>query len=209
VGALTGAVVFPDLNYGMVEHPAFKGVFLSNTTYSSLVREVCLGVESLGFQKILFISGHGPNNVPILNVLKELYEERPRERLFGMAHCLTLVNQLLPDVIKERPVGHSDFRETSIMLALDESHVQMEKASGPEKIIGPVTGNLQSAGVHLVGIDEGTMNLCHGHEAIERHGAYGRIHDASKEEGEEILETLADFISEVVEELRKIKLPLT
>ena len=208
VGSRTGAVVFPNLNYGVVEHPAFHGVFLSSHTYLSLVKEVCLGIESLGFQKILFISGHGPNNAPILNVLKELYEERPKERLFGMAHCLTLLNQLMPGFIEGRPVGHGDFRETSIMLALDEGHVQMEKASGPERIQGPITDKLESAGVHLMGMDEGTLNICHGLEDLERHGAYGQISGASKEQGETILETLADFISGVVEEFRNIELPL-
>lgn len=207
VGARTGAVVFPNLNYGVVEHPAFHGVFLSNHTYLSLVREVCLGVESLGFQKILFISGHGPNNAPILQVLKELYGERPMERLFGMVHCLTLVNQLMPDFIKDRPIGHGDFRETSIMLALDESNVQMEKASDPGRMKGSIAGKLESAGVHLVGLGEGKMNICHANKDLERHGAYGQISGSSKEQGEKILETLADFISGVVEELRKIQLP--
>ena len=208
VGARTGAVVFPNLNYGIVEHPAFHGVFLSNHTYLSLVREVCLGVESLGFQKILFISGHGPNNAPILQVLKELYEERPKERLFGMAHCLTLVNQLMPDLVKDRPVGHGDFRETSIMLALDESNVQMENASSSEKIEGPITRKLESAGAHLMGMDGSNMNICHAHKDLEMHGAYGQVSGSSKDQGEKILETLADFIGGVVEELRKIELPL-
>ena len=209
VGARTGAVVFPNLNYGAVEHPAFRGVFLSNTTYSSLLREVCLGVESLGFQKILFISGHGPNNAPILHVLKELYGERPKERLFGMVHCLTLLNQLMPDFIQDRPIGHGDFRETSIMLAIAESNVQMDKASDPGKIKGSIKGKLESAGVHLIGSGEGKMNICHANEDLEKHGAYGQVSGSSKEEGEKILETLADFISGVVEELRKIDLPLT
>ena len=126
----------------------------------------------------------------------------------GMAHCLTLVNQLMPDFVKDRPTGHGDFRETSIMLALDESNVQMEKVSGPEMIKGPITRKLESAGVHLMGMNGGKMNICHAHKDLERHGAYGQVSGASKEQGEKILETLADFIGGVVEELRKVELPL-
>jgi creatinine amidohydrolase/Fe(II)-dependent formamide hydrolase-like protein len=85
----------------------------------------------------------------------------------------------------------------------------MEKASGPERIKGSLAGDLESKGVHLVGMNEGRMNLCHDNQDLERHGVYGQITGSSKEEGEQILGTLADFISGVVEELRKIELPLS
>ena len=208
VGARTGAAVFPSLNHGIIEHPAFQGVFLSDSTYSSLVREVCIGVESLGFKKILFISGHGPNNPCIFKVLKELFEERPRERLFCMAHCMTLVNQLMPDFVVGRHTGHGDFRETSIMLAIDEKHVYQEKASGPEKIAKTFAGVLESVGVHLIGLDEGRISLCHNIHELEIDGGYGQVKGASKVQGEKVLTILADFLSRVIEELHKIILPL-
>ena len=207
VGAKTGAVLFPGLNYGIVEYPGFHGVFLDDSTYTGLIRDVCLGVEALGFRKILFISGHGPNNACILKVLKELFEQRPKERLFGMAHCMTLVNELMPDFIKDRPVGHSDFRETSIMLAIDDKSVSLQKASGPEKISASLSGKLTSAGVHLIGLDGGKLNLCHEVEDLEIHGGYGQVKGATREDGEKILKTLSDFIADVVDELRGVELP--
>jgi creatinine amidohydrolase len=208
VGDRTGAVVFPRLNYGMNEHPAFHGVFLSDNTYSSLVRDVCLGVESLGFRKILFLSGHGPNNPCIFKVLKELFEERPKDRLLGLAHCMTLVNQLLPDFIRGRHIGHSDFRETSIMLAIDDRHVYPERASGQGEITKSFSGKLESVGVHLIGLDEGKMNLCHEVDELEIHGGYGQVQGASREQGEKIITTVADFLGRIVDELRRIELPL-
>ena len=51
VGDKTGAVVFRSLDYGIIEHPAFRGVFLSDNTYSSVVKEVCLGVENWDLRK--------------------------------------------------------------------------------------------------------------------------------------------------------------
>jgi creatinine amidohydrolase len=208
VGDRTGAAVFPSLNYGIIEHPAFQGVFLSDNAYSSLVREVCLGVESLGFQKILFISGHGPNNSCIFKVLRELFKEESKGRLFCMAHCMTLVSQLMPDFVVGRHTGHSDFRETSIMLALDEKHVHLEKASGPERIAKPFAGQLQSVGVHVIGLDEGRINLCHNIRDLETDGGYGQVGGASREQGEKALSILADYLSRIVNELQKIRLPL-
>ena len=208
VGDRTGAVVFPTLDYGIMEHPAFRGVFLSDPTYASLVREVCLGIEKLGFKKMLFISGHGPNNPCIFKVLKALFEENPKDRLLGMAHCMTLINQLLPDFVSGRHTGHSDFRETSIMLAIDEKYVYPRRASGPEIIKKNFAGGIESAGVHLIGLDAGKINLCHEMDELEAHGGYGQVRGASKEKGEKVLTVLADFLSRVVSELRAIELPL-
>jgi creatinine amidohydrolase len=208
VGDRTGAVVFPTLSYGIIEHPAFHGVFLSESTYSSLVKEVCLGVESLGFKKILFVSGHGPNNPSILRVLKELFKDEPKGRLFCMAHCMTLVSQLMPDFVKGRLTGHSDFRETSVILAIDEKHVRSKRTSGPERIGKSFAGQLESVGVHLIGLDEGRINLCHNIHELEIEGRYGDVNGASREQGKKVLSVLADFLGRVVDELRKIELPL-
>jgi creatinine amidohydrolase len=203
VGERTGAIVFPNLDYGVREHPAFHGVFLSDRLYTSLVREVCLGIEALGFNRILFISGHGPNNACIFNALKALFEEKPTRRLFGIAHCMTLVNQLLPELVAGRPVGHSDFRETSIMLAIDETLVHPERASGSETIQQNFAGRLESTGVHIVGLAKGHIHLCHENEDLTAHGGYGRVQGASKEQGEEVLNVLTDFLCSVVNELKK------
>ncbi len=201
VGERTGAVVFPNLDYGVEEHPAFGGVFLDDATYAALVRDVCLGIERLGFDKILLISGHGPNNACIFRVLKELFRERPDRRYFGLAHCMTLINQLMPDFVAGRPVGHSDFRETSIMLAINEKLVYPEKASGPETLTQPFAGSLKSAGVHLIGQGGGSIHFCHALGELETHGGYGRVRGASRDRGEAVLSVLADFLSGLVKDL--------
>ena len=207
VGDKTGAVVFPSLEYGIMEHPAFRGVFLSDKTYSSVVKDVCLGIQNLGFKKILFISGHGPNNSCIFKVLKELYEKKPNEYLLGMAHCMTLVNQLMPDFVEGQNLGHSDFVETSVMLAIDEKHVYPEKFAGPEKLERLIGKELKIADIHLAGIDKGRFHLLHNNTVMEIHGGYGNVNSASKEKGEKVLSVLVDFLSRVVNELREIKLP--
>lgn len=207
VGRKTGAVVFPALAYGVSEHPAFQGAFLSDETFSSVVRELCSGIEKMGFRKILFISGHGPNNACILSVIKALFEASPGRRLLGLAHCMTLVNQLMPDFVKDRPTGHSDYRETAIMLAVNAQQVNLAKAAIPERISKAFSGSLKSTGVHIVGLDEANIHLCHGIDELDTYGGYGQIKGASKEDGEKILTVLSDFLSRVVDELRRIELP--
>lgn len=198
----TGAVVFPNLDYGVMEHPAFDGVFLPDSLYTEMVREICLGIEKLGFRKILFISGHGPNNACILNALKALYQEKPDKRFFGIAHCMTLINQLMPEFVADRPTGHSDFRETSIMLAVDESLVHPERATGAKAIQKKFSGRLESTGVHIVGLAQGHIHLCHANDDLETHGGYGQVQGASKESGENVLKVLTNFLCQVIEELK-------
>ncbi len=205
----TGAIVFPTLHYGIIETAAFQGVFLNESTYSAVVKDICLGVESLGFKKILFISGHGPNNPYILQVLKQLFKEKHDERIFCMAHCMTLIRQLMPDFIQGRHIGHSDFRETSIMLVIDNEHVLLDRVSQPEKIASNFVGNLESAGVHLVGLEPGKISLCHDITELKDSGGYGQVEGASVELGERILNTLVDYLTHVVNELIEIRLPLS
>lgn len=206
VGEKTGAIVFPNLDYGVREHPAFCGVFLSDQLYTSLVREICLGLETLGFKKILFISGHGPNNPCIFSALKTLFEEKPAQRLFGIAHCMTLINQLMPEFVSGRPIGHSDFRETSIMLAIDQALVRSTETAGPEVIQKKFSGQLESTGVHIVGLEKGYIHLCHINDDLETHGGYGRVRGASKEQGEEVLNVLTDFLCRVVIDLKSTEI---
>jgi creatinine amidohydrolase len=206
VGERTGAAVFPGLNYGIMEYPSIRGVFLSENTFACLVKEVCLGVEKIGFKKILFISGHGPNNPSVLRVLKEVYEERPASRLFGMAHCMTLVKHLMPDFIEGLHTGHGDFVETSIMLAIAEKKVDTEKYTGPENIKNPFIGKLKRTGIHRVALDGGEINLFHQISELGNHGAFGHVSSATKEKGEKVLNKIADFLIQIVDELRKVNL---
>lgn len=208
VGTRTGAVVFPTLTYGILEASVFQGVYLSGNTYSCLVKEVCLGVESLGFRKILFISAHHPNNPFILHVLKELFEEKPKERILSFAHCGSLAAQLLPDLVKSEHGGHAGFRETSVMMAIDEKIVDLSKVSQPAKIAKKFSGGLESADVQVVNFGKAKVTLFHKIDSLKNSAGWGKVEGASEEYGREILSTLSDYLSLFVEELRKIKLPL-
>ena len=124
-----------------------------------------------------------------------------------MAHCMTLVNQLLPDLVAGQHLGHSDFVETSVMLAIDEKNVYPEKYAGPEQLERNLGNKLKIADVHLVGLGKGRINLFHNNSELEIHGGYGNVNKASKEQGENVLSVLVDYLSRVVIELHNIKLP--
>lgn len=210
VGERTGAVVFPPLTYGIRETTAYQGVYLSGNIFSSLVREICSDIESLGFQRILFITAHHENNPFIFDVIKERFNQKPNERIYCIIHCGTLAVQIMPDLVKPEHGGHSGFRETSVMLAIDEELVHLDRASQPKKIHKRFFGELESVDVHVVALREGKgkVILCHNTEELTSAAGYGVIEGTSREYGEKVLEGSVNYISRVVDELKAIELPM-
>lgn len=200
----SGAVIFPTVPFGIIETTAFPGIFLSELTYQRLIREVTLAIESFGFYKILFLSGHHENNPSIFSIMKELSAEMPDKRIFCLAHCMTLIGQITPEIIANRHIGHSDFRETSLMMAIDSNAVRINDATQVEEISFPITTDLRSIGIHKVKLKNGSVYLCHQIEDLTRYGGYGQIIDSSKETGENILLKLSDYLSKIIQEMKKM-----
>jgi creatinine amidohydrolase len=203
-GGKCGAVVFPTIPFGIIETTAFPGLFLSEHTYQKLIREVTLSIESIGFSKILFLSGHHENNPSIFSIMKELSAEKPEKRIYCLAHCMTLIGQIIPEIIKNRHIGHSDFRETSLMLAIDPDAVRMSDAKQITDISFPITNDLKSIGIHKVQLENGSVNLCHKIKEITQNGGYGEFFVSSKETGDKILEELSDYLSKIIREMKKL-----
>jgi creatinine amidohydrolase/Fe(II)-dependent formamide hydrolase-like protein len=200
----SGAVVFPIVPFGIIETTAFPGIFLSGHIYQELIREVTLSIESFGFYKILFLSGHHDNNPSILNVMKELAAEKPGKRVFCLVHCMTLIGEIIPEIIANRHIGHSDFRETSLMLAIDSSTVHMNDATQVEEINVPITNDLISIGIHKAKLESGSVYLCHQIEDITKNGGYGQLNGSCKETGENIILSLSDYLSKIIQEMKKM-----
>ena len=75
----TGAILAPCLPYGfadeMREYPGTLGV--TATTLMSIVSDLCLGFCRQGFQKVIFITGHGANKAPCELAFYKVWEEFP------------------------------------------------------------------------------------------------------------------------------------
>ncbi len=81
-GAETGALVGPTLGVGMAQHHmAFPGtVTLRPSTLILVLRDVVLSLAEHGFERFLFINGHG-GNVPSLGAaFYEIHAEQRRSR---------------------------------------------------------------------------------------------------------------------------------
>ena len=120
--------ILPTLSYGRsVEHAGFVGtVTLSTETLLNVCREIGRSVAASGFRRLVFLNGHG-GNVALLDVVgrdiraeTDLMVFRIMPSQFGVPEGV--------DCPDSEFAAHADFVETSVMLALDESLVHLDRA---------------------------------------------------------------------------------
>jgi len=94
VGKRLNIIVAPVLPYGMSQHHmGFKGtITVSPIVYMQFIKEIVLSLLSHGFQKIIFINGHGGN----INSVKTAFEQVKYEGKKGFLDIISWF--LLPEV---------------------------------------------------------------------------------------------------------------
>ncbi|VVC00350.1 Creatinine amidohydrolase [uncultured archaeon] len=115
VSAKTGALVLPPLNYGFCYtlRPWAGTLSLRSETFAANIRDITRELVRNGFDRILFLNGHGANATICGHVLKELADE---EKFTGCIVSWWTIKEL--DAICGRETGHADENEESIVMAL-------------------------------------------------------------------------------------------
>lgn len=87
LGATTGALVAPVLNYGMAQHHlGFPGsASLRPSTLIRVVVDLLEGWQRAGFARFFFVNGHGGNVAPLQSAFAELHAELARHGRPGAA----------------------------------------------------------------------------------------------------------------------------
>jgi creatinine amidohydrolase len=79
VACRTGAILVPALPYGfsdeMREYPGSLGV--SADTFSAIIVDLCKNFCFQGFQKVIFLTGHGANKAPCELAFYKVWEQYP------------------------------------------------------------------------------------------------------------------------------------
>lgn len=126
-----GGLVAPPIWYGYsLDHLGFPGLtWLTAATLSAVVHDVALSLSVGGFREIIFVNGHYTNVVALNAAVGAVADELAKG---SVAFSFTYWDGLPPDELEEfLSLGtglHSQIGETSAMLAVDESLVDMEKA---------------------------------------------------------------------------------
>lgn len=176
----------------------------------NLVNDVGRSLIHHGFNRIIFINGHGSNVKVIDPVLRKLRYETGALISFVkpyMENYVGILEGLMENPWEETPGWHSSELETSQDLAWNEKYVRMDraeftKAHIPEFLPKSFEKKDGMPDVEFDGYKYFTFPMDH-HEFIET-GVIGNPLRATKEKGEESFRRLSEHVARGVLELQKV-----
>ena len=203
------AIVLPTIPFGYnTYHMDFPGcIDIPKEHLANLYMDVCKSLYRWGIRKIVFLSPHGGNHRVIDDVAIRLRYEK------GMLSALvsyTVSEKLKPNLADYHSEGMVD--EASMMLYLrpDTAHPERVKFKGLKNPFGP---RISTSYNRRFTFGKGEITIYNITKDITDDAEWGDtskatdMSNASRELGEDIIETAVNYIVEFIEEFRKVKIP--
>ena len=214
VGEISPVVVTPAIPIGYADyHADFPGTLsLSEETLSRVYYETCSYLIEYGVTHILFINGHGGNLGPLTTVGNKLRKENI---LAATIMWWETAQSIDPSWSL---IGHGDFLETSVMLAIAEKIVDLGEAKLPVR--QNLSDSLVLDDIHECRFKSGLVHVSlrtHDYSATGDMIEYGVSPNvdhsvppstATAKLGKEILDKVAVYIKEFIEEFKEVRLPV-
>ena len=177
--------------------------------------DICRSLIHHGWNKLVFVNGHGSNTKIIDPLLRRVRYEtgafvalyKPyAERYMGM------VGDLLENPPDETPGWHASELETSQVLAHDGTLVRMERAAedraqAPPWLPGTFLKADGAPDVEFQGYQYFVFPMDHGE--FSRTGVIGNPFRATAEKGEQALERFAEHLVAAIDEFRPLDVEIT
>ncbi len=213
IGVLYSPVVWMGYSPQHMHEPG-KGrgtITVRSSTLLNLINDVGRSLIHHGFNRIIFINGHGSNIKVIDPVLRKLRYETGALISFVkpyMENYVGLMEGLMENPIEETPGWHASELETSQDLAGMEEYVRMDRASFtkahiPDFLPKSFEKKDGMPDVEFEGYKYFTFPMDH-HEFIES-GVIGNPLRATKEKGEEAFRRYSEHVARGVLELEKVE----
>ena len=185
-------------------------ITIRSSVLLGLVNDVARSLIHHGFNRIIFINGHGSNVKVIDPVLRKLRYETGALISFVkpyMENYVGILEGLMENPWEETPGWHSSELETSQDLAWNEKYVRMERANFtkahiPEFLPKSFEKKDGMPDVEFDGYKYFTFPMDH-HEFIET-GVIGNPLRATKEKGEEAFRRLSTHVARGILELQNV-----
>jgi creatinine amidohydrolase len=131
---VNGMLMLPPIPYGMSAHYSnFPiAISLSTETLMHVLRDVFDSLRKHGLNRLIIVNGHD-GNIPAIDAATNEYRaEHPEFKMVVLSAWWATAGHLLPEDTFEvwDGLGHGGEGETSMMLRVDPSLVDMEKAKG-------------------------------------------------------------------------------
>lgn len=185
-------------------------ITIRSSVLLNLVNDVARSLIHHGFNRIIFINGHGSNVKVIDPVLRKLRYETGALISFVkpyMENYVGILEGLMENPWEETPGWHSSELETSQDLAWNEDYIRMDRANFtkahiPDFLPKSFEKKDGMPDVEFEGYKYFTFPMDH-HEFIET-GVIGNPLRATKEKGEESFRRLSEHVARGVLELQKV-----
>ena len=163
-------------------------------------RHMPLGTDTLIPDKILVLNGHGGNIKTIERIGLEFDK---KGAMVAMLNWWLMAWDMKP----EWKGGHGGGEETAGVMAVDPSLIDMSQIDLPLEMAN-ITDNLVATGFRTVRFKGVEIEVLRNTPKVTDNGWIGPDHPntATPEWGQEMVQTTADYIVDLVEELKKVKL---
>jgi creatinine amidohydrolase len=184
-------------------------------TYTQLIYEIARSLIHHGWNKLVFVNGHGSNTKVLDPALRRIRYEtgafvalyKPyAERYIGM------LSDLLENPADETPGWHASELETSQVMAHNGDLVHMDRAAEDRAQVPPWLPDsfIKQDGapdVEFDGYQYFVFPMDHGE--FSRTGVIGNPMRATPEKGEQALERFADHLVKAIDEFRPLDVSIT
>ncbi len=180
-------------------------------TYQALLYDIGRSLIHHGFNKIIYVTGHGSNVKIVDPMLRPLrYETHAFIAMYKAfsERDLSLVADIVENPKEETPGWHCSEMETAQDMAYDMKLVRMDRAikefTHAPTWMGPAFSKPDgSAGVTFKGQEYFVIPMEH-HEYSDT-GVVGNPFRATPEKGEKLFERFSGYLADFLKEIRKIK----
>ena len=197
----TDVMIAPTIPYGATEYlREFPGtVSIKDEVLYNYLLCVVEGLYSHGARKFLILNGHGGNTKVIERVAVEMDKK----------NCVTAVLnwwKMVWDMDPDWKGGHGGAEETAAIMGIDPDLVDRSEI-GPELKLYDVTPDIKTTGFTTVKFKGVEFNIPRSVKKVTDSGWVGPDHPskATEEWGREMLSTCADYVADLAEEFKKIK----
>ena len=193
-------LILPTLPYGDCDwHLQWPGsVSIGSDLLEAVFIRICDCLYQWGCRHFVFLNGHGGNNHALEKVCGYLDSKNAVGTIFNW---WIVAGDLNP----KWKGGHGAGEETAAMLAIDPNLVKMDAIEEVEA--KDPTDEIKAIGLRRVSFRGISLPLPRYNRRITDNGWYGDDHPrtATKEWGEEMLQTTADFLVDYMQAFQKIK----
>jgi creatinine amidohydrolase len=184
-------------------------------TFTEVLYDIARSLIHHGWNKLVFVNGHGSNTKVIDPLLRRLkYETGAFVALYKpyAERYIGLLEDVLENPLDETPGWHASELETSQVMAHDARMVDMERAAEdraqvPKWLPESFIKTDGAPDVEFDGYQYFVFPMDHGE--FSRTGVIGNPMRATPEKGEEALTRFADHLVKAIDEFRRVDVTVT